>query len=313
MRAWRAIRTVLISYVFLCTLLAIFLGELAFRPRRVPLRHLDSAKGIASRFGATLQDVSIRANDGSNLRSWFAIPAIANGDAVILLHGVGDNREGMFGFAELFLANGFAVLVPDSRGQGESGGEFPTYGVKESDDVRRWFDWLKTTDHPRCIFGMGESMGAAILLQAVQRETRFCAVVAESSFASFRQIAYIRVGQLIGIGAWLGRVILRPAVELAFLYGRITRGVNLTDASPEKSVVRSRVPILLVHGLADHNIPAQQSERIRAQNPSEITLWEVENAGHCGAVNVAQQEFDNRVIGWFTLHDGEQTTRLPQK
>jgi len=297
MPAWRAIGTVLIAYVFLCVLLAIFLGELAFRPQRLPARYRDSEKVIAARFGATLQDVSI----------------LANGDAVILLHGVGDNREGMFGFAELFLAKGFAVLMPDSRGQGESGGEFPTYGVKESDDVHRWFDWLKTKDHPRCIYGMGESMGAAILLQAVEKETRFCAVVAESSFASFRQIAYIRVGQLIGTGAWLGRVILRPAVELAFLYGRLTRGVNLIDASPEKSVVRSRVPILLVHGLADHNIPAQQSERIRAQNPSVITLWEVEHAGHCGAVNVAHEEFDNRVLGWFTSHDGKQTTRLPQK
>ena len=87
----------------------------------------------------------------------------------------------------------------------------------------------------------------------------------------------------------------------------------MIDASPEKSVVRSRVPILLVHGLADHNIPAQQSERIRAQNPSVITLWEVEHAGHCGAVNVAHEEFDNRVLGWFTSHDGKQTTRLPQK
>jgi len=32
-------------------------------------------------------------------------------------------------------------------------------------------------------------------------------------------------------------VVLRPAVELAFLYGRITRGINLTAASPEESVV----------------------------------------------------------------------------
>ena len=103
----------------------------------------------------------------------------------------------------------------------------------------------------------------------------------------------------------------RETVELAFLYGRVTRGVNLTDASPEKSVVGSRVPILLVHGLADDNIPPQQSERIRAHNPAEITLWEVPNAGHCGAVNAAHQEFDSRVIRWFSSHDGGQTARTP--
>ncbi|MGA7925320.1 MAG: alpha/beta fold hydrolase [Candidatus Sulfotelmatobacter sp.] len=302
MRTWRVIRTVLIFYALLCAILAVFLGELAFRPQRMPLRERQSAKAIAARFGADLRDVSIIAGDGAQLRGWFANPAKANGDAVILLHGVGDNREGMGGFAELFLSKGYAVLLPDSRAQGESGGKFPTYGVKESDDVHRWFEWL-AQQRPRCIFGMGESMGAAILLQSVREEARFCAVVAESSFASFRQIAYVRVGQFVGTGTWLGKVALRPAVELAFLYGRITRGISLTDASPEDAVVGSRVPILLIHGLSDNNIPFRQSEWIRSHDPADITLWEVPGAGHCGAVSVVPQEFDNRVLGWFSAHD----------
>jgi uncharacterized protein len=136
---------------------------------------------------------------------------------------------------------------------------------------------------------MGESMGAAILLQSVREETGFCAVVAESSFASFRQIAYVRVGQFVGTGTWLGRVALRPAVELAFLDGRITRGVSLTEASPENAVAGSHVPILLIHGLLDDNIPFQQSERIHARKPADITLWEVPGARHCGAVSVVHR------------------------
>jgi alpha-beta hydrolase superfamily lysophospholipase len=204
---------VAICYALLCIILAVFLGELAFHPQKMPLRERQSAKAIAARFGADLQDVSISARDGVELRGWFATPANANGDAVILLHGVGDNREGMGGFAELFLSKGYAVLLPDSRGEGESGGRFPTYGIKETDDVRRWFEWLTAQQHPRCIFGMGESMGAAILLQSVRQETRFCAVVAESPFASFRQIAYVRAGQFVGTGTWLAKVVLRPAVR----------------------------------------------------------------------------------------------------
>ena len=306
MRPRRVIRIVVVCYAAFCAILAIFLGELAFRPQRVRVTERHSAEATAARFGAALRDVSITARDGSHLQGWFASPAKANGDAVILLHGVGDNRQGMMGFAALFLSNGFTVLVPDSRGQGESGGDFPTYGLKESGDVHRWFDWLvmQQQQNAKCVFGMGESMGAAVLLQSVEKENRFCAIVAESSFASFRQIAYVRVGQFFHTGTWLGRIVLRPAVEIAFLYGRLTRGVNLADASPERSVVGSRVPILLIHGLADDNIPPQQSERIRAHNPEEIVLWEVPLAGHCGASNAAGQEFDTRVLRWFASHDG---------
>ena len=146
-------------------------------------------------------------------------------------------------------------------------------------------------------------MGAAILLQSVREDTRFCAVAAESPFASFRQIAYLRVGQFVGTGTWLGKLALRPVVELAFLYGRITRGVSVADASPEEAVVGSRVPILLIHGLADNNIPFQQFEWIRSHNAADITLWEVPGAGHCGAVDAAPQEFDSRVLRWFAVHD----------
>lgn len=281
-----------------------FFGEVAFHPSRRPVNDRPSNQAAAARFGTTLQDVSVTDSDGAQLQAWFARPAHGNGDAVILLHGVGDNREGMMGFAELFLAHGYAVLLPDSRGQGASGGIL-TYGLKEAGDVHRWYNWLAAQQHPSCVFGMGESMGAAVVLQSLET-TPFCAVIAESAFASFRQIAYIRVGQIFHTGSWPGRFALRPAVELAFLYGQLTRGVNLADASPEDAVAGSRVPILLIHGLADDNIPPHQSEMIRAHNPADITLWEVPGAGHCGAVNVAGQEFDDRVLGWFKSHDRAQ-------
>ena len=290
-------------YLGLCFVLGIFLAELAFHPWRVSVTNRESSKGMAARFGAVLRDVAITASDGTVLRGWFAHPSNANGNAVILLHGIGDNRQGVMGFAELFLSHGYDVLAPDARAQGDSGGTFPTYGIKEANDVHRWFDFLQVQDDPHCVFGLGESFGAATLLQALKQETRFCGVVAESSFSNFRQVSYIRVGQFLQTGAWLGEIVLRPAVEFAFLYGRLTRGVNLASASPESAVVGSSVPIFLIHGLADTNIPPTQSERIRAHNPTNIVLWEVPNAGHCGARGAAGDEFDKRVLGWFTSHN----------
>lgn len=291
------------GYLIFCSIFAIFLVELAFQPQRRPTAEVLSTRAAILHFGTPLQDVGFAASDRVRLRAWFARPANANHDAVILLHGLGDSRQGMMGFAELLLSRGYTVLVPDSRAHGVSGGTFPTYGIKEAGDVGQWYKWLQNYDHPRCIFGMGESMGAAIVLQAVPT-TPFCAVIAESPFAGFRQIAYIRTGQIFHTGSWVGKIALRPAVELAFLYGRLWHGVNLAAASPEDSVEGSRVPILLIHGLADVNIPPQQSEIIRARNPADISLWEVPHAGHCGAINAAPAEFEHRVPGWFATHDG---------
>lgn len=282
---------------------------MAFRLPRASVADRRSFQATASHVGAALEDVSVTASDGVVLRAWFARPANGNGDAVILLHGIGDSREGMTGLGELFLSRGYEVLLPDLRAHGTSGGRYPTYGLKEAGDTQDWFHWLLTQENPSCIFGMGESMGAAVVLQAL-RTVPFCAVVAESPFASFREIAYIRVGQMFHTRSWLGRIVLRPAVELAFLYGRITRRIDLSQISPQNSVSKSNIPILLIHGLADDNIPAHQSEMIRSANPGDVVLWEVPGAGHCGAEAAAGGDFDSRVLSWFSSHDAPRAHRL---
>jgi alpha-beta hydrolase superfamily lysophospholipase len=113
--------------------------------------------------GANRRDVQISASDGAVLRGWLFTPESSNGNVAMLLHGISDSRGGVMGLARLFVGNHYSVLAPDNRGHGESGG-LVTYGLRERDDVRRWVDWLETSEHPRNVFGMGESLGASVLL-----------------------------------------------------------------------------------------------------------------------------------------------------
>ena len=79
-----------------------------------------------------------------------------NGDAVILLHGLGDHRLGMQGYAEMFLNHGYSVLMPDARAHGLSGGIHPQLlACWSANDIRRWFEWTEREHHPACIFGLG--------------------------------------------------------------------------------------------------------------------------------------------------------------
>src|SRR5258708_25905611 len=99
------------------------------------------------------------------------------------------------------------------------------------------------------MFGLGESMGAAQLLQSLPTETRFCAVVAESPFASFREVAYARFGRPFHAGPWLGRTFFRPTVDVGFLYVRFRYGLNMEAASPKRGVAGCIIPGLLIQGL----------------------------------------------------------------
>jgi alpha-beta hydrolase superfamily lysophospholipase len=112
-------------------------------------------KQIAGGFRAHLEDVKIGALDTAPLRAWYIEPEHGNNNAVILLHGLGDNRPGTVGYAQLLLNHGYSALMPDAHAHGNSGGDIATYGLIERDDIRRWFGWLIQRKHPRCVFGHG--------------------------------------------------------------------------------------------------------------------------------------------------------------
>jgi hypothetical protein len=294
-----------------CTVAAIHSADWALHPERRALMPADEAQAtaMADADHATLQQVAITANDGAALRAWYIRPAPGNGDAVILLHGQADNRAGMLGPAALLLRHGYAVLMPDARAQGMSGGDLATYGIKEADDLRRWFDWLAQMQAPRCIDGLGNSMGAAQLLQSLNTERGFCAVVAESPFSSFREASYDRIGEWLGagprIGPLIGRTVLRPVVDIGFLYVRWKYGVDLAQDEPVQAVTTSQVPVFLIHGLLDDNLPPRNSEMIVAEcrgRNSNVVLWELPDAGHTGAASAEPAEYERRVIGWFESH-----------
>jgi uncharacterized protein len=290
-----------------CSAIGIVATEWALHPgRRLLGPNAEAqAQAIAQRNHAELADISVIAGDGVTLRAWNIRPTHGNGNAVILLHGHADNRAGMLGNADLLLRHGFSVLLPDARAHGTSGGEMATYGVKEAADVRIWFDWIQQSQAPRCIDGLGESMGAALVLQSLRTTPGFCAVVAESSFASFREASYDRLGEKLHAGAWAGRTLLRPVVEAGFVYTRWKYGVDLEQASPENAVDSSQVPVLLIHGLKDTNLPPRHSEEIQTQSAFHnygVALWEPANAGHCGAAGAEPEEYERRVIGWFQSH-----------
>lgn len=273
-----------------------------------PVRRLLAANGatlaaeMAQRHGADLTDIAISARDAATLRGWMIHLRDGNGTAVILLHGLSDNRMGMIDYADMLLGEHFDVLMPDSRAHGASGGQLATFGLLETDDIHRWVGWLKTNQRANCIFGFAESMGAAQLLQSLPSEPGFCAVVAESPFSSFREIAFDRVGQFFRTGPWLGRTVLRPIVEAAFGYARWKYKLDFEHVSPESAVTLTHTPIFLIHGMNDRNVPIRHSRKIAAVGPS-VTLWEVPNTDHCGTINTTHRQFQQRVAEWFRVRN----------
>src|SRR5258705_4872534 len=167
------LRAALIGIFIGSLLLAVVLteGALHIRDRAAP--NPRAANNLARATNSTWEPARITAADGIPLEGWLFRPADGGGSAVMLLHGVGDSRLGMMEHAHYLLDAGFIVLVPDFRGHGSSGGDITTYGIREAGDVHAWAEWLFRERGIHRLYGMGESLGAAIRLQPLPPDPRF--------------------------------------------------------------------------------------------------------------------------------------------
>ena len=232
--------------IFLPTIMSAIFGWLAapsfLHPIRRPLSAdlIREADASIARVGAHRQDFSVRASDGSNLRGWKVRAAIANGDWVLVFHGVADNRVGVIGQSELLLRNGYSVVMMDARAHGASEGAIATYGWLERDDTRTIVDALVLSEHPRHLLALGESMGAGIALQSAADDERIEAVVAESSFADLREASYDYAG--LQKYPLLGKTLFAPGAWAMLYRGEKLAGklVGLEDRGPQRTAIAGR-------------------------------------------------------------------------
>lgn len=296
---------VLGGYLGVSIVAGIVVAEGSLHLRRLPLRHVQAFSTLVhEKYGVALQDVAIKAVDGVVLKGWYIQPKAFNGSAVVLMHGITDNREGVAGYGEIFLDHGYSVLLPDARAHGESGGALATYGIREAGDLHSWISWLYVHElrASQCVYGFGESYGAALVLQSLAVESRYCAVAVEDSFATARDMSYARVSALLHLGPWFGKTLGLPVLESALVYSRLRYGIDLLQPSPLYGVEHSNVPALLIQGMEDRTISPHESEMLADAEPDHVHLWLVPGAGHTMAWIVAHQEFENRILSWFAEH-----------
>jgi len=306
--AARIFRSLALLYGAACIVGGVVLAELSIHLDKLPLGDSSLERDrFRGRFKANLEDVTLAAADGAVLRAWFIEPSNPNGKSVIILHGITSNRTGSTPYADMFLNRGYAVLVPDSREHGESGGDISTFGVLERHDVNLWVQWLRLRV-PGCTFLLGESMGAAIGLQAAAVTPDLCAIVVEAPFANFRQISYERLGRRTNTGAIFWQTLGRPILEVALTYTHLRYGVYLPDADPLAAVEHSTVPTLLIAGINDLDIPMHHSEEIEKACAGNCSLWIVPGGQHADASTFAKDEFERRVLDFFEEHAAHATT-----
>src|ERR1700689_3253713 len=229
------------------------IGAGILHPANLNSQRLEEADQVFKRTSLKKSDFTVRANDGIELRGWKVVPPAANGDWVLVFHGVSDNRTGDLGHAEFLLRHGYSVVMMDSRAHGNSGGDMATYGWKERYDTVAITDALYASEKVRHLLAHGVSMGAAIALQSAAVEPRIAAVSAEDPFASLREVSYDYAG--LDASPFTAKTLFRPASIFAMRAVARTGGFDPDAVSPKKPAAQRPFPDLLICGAKVTRMP----------------------------------------------------------
>jgi pimeloyl-ACP methyl ester carboxylesterase len=287
--SWKTL-WILLGVITLLPLLNLILG--IFPPT---LKTLDDP----AHYGLPYENVSFTTSDGLTLGGWF-IPAAAGGStgkkATILVgHGYPFDKANILRHGR-FLHSKFHLLFFDFRYFGDSDGAYTTAGLLETRDVEAAVTYLKQREDvdPLRIGALGFSMSAAAFILARHPDIR--AIVADSSYASLEDLLGRQFFFLPGPTKW-------PLVALTKLYVRLLLGVDMETAAPAQVVRKLAVPLLLIHGDRDSQIPVYHTREIASNaDPSLTELWIVPGADH-GLAHVREEgRYEARVLQFFHLH-----------
>ena len=227
--------------------------------------------------GLPYEDITFRNAAGLALRGWYLPPPakdMGRAPAIAWGHGNAADRRHMLDEALAVHEAGFAQILFDFTGRGESDGEVITLGAHEAGDLRAALDALtarREVDPLRLALG-GRSMGAVAAILEAADDPRVKALVLDSPYADLTATVDRAIRHY-----YIPPFLVRP-VLLKFAGWRAN--YDPSKVCPEKTIKRVKAPILLVHGAMDDIVPLSDALALKAAAGGKATLLTLQGQGH---------------------------------
>lgn len=195
---------------------------------------------------------------------------------VIFLSGMHNpSVTAFFGHSRLLLDEGYASILLEMRSHGESEGDVVALGFEEYLDVKAVVDYIKGNSRydgvPVVVYGL--SMGGATAINASGQIAEIDGLVSLSAYSAWDDVFVDNMGVAEPLAS-VQRVFVR-------LYTSMKYGMDSRLITPKNQIqYLGERPALLIHSMADSQVPYANFERILARAPAHVETWAREGDSH---------------------------------
>ncbi len=196
---------------------------------------------------------------------------------VVIAHGYHRQIERMDDYGQGFFNMGYHVLMIDLRTHGLSEGKTITFGKRESDDVLLWLDEIKRINNETSFILFGLSMGAATMIHAASKATKYpiVALIEDCGFSRFDMLVE---GQVV-------EQKLKPWIVPGFKWAlRWRLRSDLSRLSPIYALKHVHVPFMIIHGDKDTLIPVEMAYDLCRHALGQPTMLICQGKGHAQCI-----------------------------
>ena len=316
---WRVADALLTRILLTPVILAIFLIAVVYTSTHPRTVHAISTP---ESYGLYYKRINLVSIDNQRLTGWYVPPLSVDQlafdpegslaqkwPAVVVCHGLGEAHDQYLPLAKTLHDAGFAVLLVDTRGQGESDPAAITYGLRERLDVLAAVKYLRETayiDETKvCV--VGHDIGATAVLQAATLDSAIAAVVADGLWPRFEDRARDIFTRAPANWTWLSSGNMSnggprlPTAWLASLY-TMTFEIAVRDSLSQLDPIRvlrsiHTQPVLFIARTGDVYAPLQDVLAYASTEGSKHEVY-IDNPNIEGDSEERIRNFLVKVTGW---------------
>ncbi|MGF9853557.1 alpha/beta hydrolase [Bacillus paramobilis] len=236
---------------------------------------------------------NIRSFDNLKLTGYEYMNEQSSHKWAIVVHGYYGRASDMTKYIRHFNEKDYNVIAPDLRGHGNSEGNYIGMGWHDRKDIILWIQQILKRDPGAEIALFGISMGGATVMMTSGEELppNVKVIIEDCGYTSVMDEFTFQLKELFHLPKF-------PVMNAANTVAKLRANYNLEDASSVKQVMKSKTPILFIHGDADTFVPFEMLDELYNAAKIEKEKLIIPGAGHGEAEKVDPDTYWNTLWGF---------------
>ncbi len=236
-------------------------------------------------------EIEIRNSDNQKLYGYFIKADEASDKYIICAHGYRSCGKNEFcAIAKFLHESGYNILLIDHRAAGKSDGKYITFGLKESEDMLLWVQYIIDRFGENSKIGLyGISMGSATVTSLCGND-----LLPDNVKFAVADCGYTCVYDEFTYHLKNAHIPSEPVIKSFDIINKALSKCSVFQMSPLQRVKKSKVPILFIHGEKDDFVPTEMVYTLYDNCTAPKDLFISENAEHAESYPANSDKYEQK-------------------